>query len=181
MKFASVTFFALALLFVVSFSTSKSYAQARPSPATQVVSVDIVPLVYNGSIMFQYEYKTDPVTSWMLRLHYWPTVAQTANWSAFGAGAAYRIYIADSRALTGLAVAPAADIFFFSQSQQTGGTGSRSAIGFDLGGDLSYKWIFDQFAVEPIVGLRFGIGGASVPGYFTTIEPVIGASLGYAW
>ncbi len=177
MKSGVITFFALTAMFVLSFSASKSYAQARPSPATQVVSVDFVPLVYTFPVTFQYEFKTDPVTSWMLRLHYWPGL--TADYTGFGFGAAYRLYIADSRALTGLAIAPAADIFFFRQPQQLGGTGSRSGIGFDLGGDLSYKWIFDQFAVEQILWLRFGIG--SDVGAFTTIQPIIGAGLGYAW
>jgi hypothetical protein len=177
MKFGLTKYFAFLAVFAISFSASKTYAQARPSPATQAISVDFVPLIYTFPITLQYEFKSDPVSSWVLRLHYWPGLA--ADYSAFGLGAAYRFYIADSRALTGLAVAPAADVFFFSQPQQLGGTGSRSAIGFDLGGDISYKWIFDQFAVEPIFGLRFGIG--SNVGAFTTISPLIGVNLGYAW
>ncbi len=177
MKFGFVKIFALIALFAISFSASKTYAQARPSPATQVVSVDFVPLLYTFPITFQYEFKVDPVTSWAFRLHFWPGL--TADYSGFGFGAAYKIYIADSRALTGLAVAPAADLFFFHQPQQLGGNGTRSGIGFDIGGDLSYKWIFDQFAVEPIFGLRFGIG--SDVAAFTTIQPIIGCALGYAW
>ncbi len=179
MKFGFAKCLALLALFAITLSAGKMYAQARPSPATSVISVDIVPLIYTFPLTFQYEFKADPVTSWVLRLHYWPGL--TADYSGFGFGAAYRIYIADSRALTGLAVAPAADVFFFRQPQQTGGTGSRSAIGLDLGGDLSYKWIFDEFAVEPIFGLRFGIGGSNAPGTFTTIAPLIGVNLGYAW
>ena len=125
--------------------------------------------------------KSDPVTSWMLRSAF-TGPAFAAQYTGYGFGAAYRFYVADSRALTGLAVAPAADLFFFRQAQQTGGTGSsRSGIGVDIGGDLSYKWIFDQFAVEPIFGLRFGIGQTNVPAAFTTIQPIIGVGLGYAW
>jgi uncharacterized membrane protein len=179
MKFGSAKILALIALLAISFSASNTYAQARPSPATQVVSVDFIPLVLVFPVTFQYEYKMDPVTSLALRLHFWPGIA--ANYTGFGFGGAYRIYIADSRALTGLAVAPAADLFFFQQSQQTGGSGKRTAIGLDLGGDLSYKWIFDQFAVEPIFGLRFGFGGQYAPPVFTTIQPLIGCSVGYAW
>jgi hypothetical protein len=181
MKFGFTKCFAFIALFAVSFSASKTYAQARPSPATQVLSIDFIPYLLDYPITLQYEYKVDPVTSWMLRLHYWPTISSATGYTAFGFGAAYRIYIADSRALTGLAVAPAADFFLFRQSTQTGGTGNRSAEGLDIGGDLTYKWIFDQFAVEPIFGLRFGIGSSQAPSAFTTIEPLIGASIGYAW
>jgi hypothetical protein len=180
MKFGFTTCFALIALFVITFSAGKTYAQARPSPATQVVSVDVVPLVYNGSIMFQYEMKADPVSSWLIRLHYWPSPG--ADWTGFGAGAAYRFYVADSRALTGLAVAPAADLFFFREPPHAGGTGgSNTAISVGIGGELSYKWIFDQFAVEPIIGLRFYIGPADAPANASTIEPVLGVSVGYAW
>jgi hypothetical protein len=179
MKFGLVKTSILIVLLAISFSASKSSAQARPSPATQVISVDFIPLVLTFPVTFQYEYKMDPVTSLALRLHFWPGI--TSDYTGFGFGGAYRFYIADSRALTGLAVAPAADLFFFRQSQQLGGTGNRSAIGVDLGGDISYKWIFDQFAVEPLFGLRFGFGGANAPPVFTTIEPLIGCNLGYAW
>jgi hypothetical protein len=179
MKFGSIKCLVVIALIALSFSATKTYAQARPSPATQVISVDFIPLVLTFPVTVQYEYKVDPVTSWAFRLHFWPGI--TDNYTGFGFGAAYRLYIADSRALTGLAVAPVADLFFFRQSQQIGGTGTRSAVGVDLGGDLTYKWIFDEFAVEPIFGLRFGIGGSNAPPVFTTIQPLIGCSLGYAW
>lgn len=180
MKFGFAKCLAWIALITVTFTAGKTYAQARPSPATSAISVDFVPLIYTFPLTFQYEMKSDPVSSWILRLHYWPGL--TGQYTGYGVGAAYRFYVADSRALTGLAVAPAADLFFFRQAQLTGGTGSsRSAIGFDIGGDLSYKWIFDQFLVEPIFGLRFGIGGSNTPTTFTTIQPLIGVNLGYAW
>jgi hypothetical protein len=172
MKFGFLKYFSLIALFAMTFSASNAYAQARPSPATQVVSVDFIPLVIDYPMTLQYEFKADPVSSWVLRLHFWPGLS--ADYTGFGFGAAYRFYIADSRA-------PAADIYLFHQSAQLGGTGSRSAVGIDLGGDLAYKWIFDQFAVEPIVGLRFGFGSSTTPSALTTIWPIIGCSLGYAW
>ncbi len=181
MKFGLAHCFVLLVLLAVSFSASRSYAQARPSPATQVVSVDFVPLAIGYPISFQYEYKADPVSSWLFRLNFWPS--PEANWTGYGFGAAYRFYIADSRALTGLSVAPVGELFLFSQSSSAiaGGSGARSAIAVAIGGDLAYKWIFDQFAVEPIVGLRYGFGGSQTPPNAATIYPLIGCSLGYAW
>jgi hypothetical protein len=179
MKFGFVKCFVFLALFAVSFSASKTNAQARPSPATQVISINFIPALIDFPMSIQYEFKADPTDSWLLRLNYWPGLS--SQWTGFGFGAAYRFYIADSRALTGLAVAPAADLYLFKQSQLSGGSGTRSAIAVAIGGDLTYKWIFDEFAVEPIVGVRYGIGGTSVPPDVATIFPIIGVSVGYAW
>ena len=177
----SVLSFAIAMTLAggLLVSANRARAQARPSPATQVASVDILPLAYDYPLTLQYEFKSDPVSSWMFRLHYWPS--PNPNWSGYGLGAAYRFYIADSRALTGLSVAPAADIFFFHESLP-GITGTQhTAICFDIGGDIAYKWIFDQFAIEPLLGIRIGFGPSLSPSNATTTEPVIGLSVGYAW
>lgn len=174
-------FLAISITFAggILCSANPGYSQARPSPATQVVSVDILPLAYSYPLTFQYEYKADPVTSWMFRLHYWPSPSPDGTWSGFGLGAAYRFFIADSRALTGLSVAPAADLFFFHQTLF--GSSQRTAICFDIGGDLAYKWIFDQFAVEPLLGIRIGFGPNLAPSRAIGTEPLIGLSGGYAW
>lgn len=162
-------------------SGNRASAQVRPNQPTQVVSVDFLPLAYDGPLTFQYEFKADPVSSWMFRLHYWPSPDPSGDWSGYGLGAAYRFYIADSRALTGLSVEPAADIFFFHEVLQGISGTQHTAICFDIGGDIEYKWIFDQFAVEPILGLRIGLGPTLAPSRATTTEPVIGLSGGYAW
>ncbi|HZK76404.1 MAG TPA: hypothetical protein VFD13_05790, partial [Candidatus Kapabacteria bacterium] len=60
-------------------------------------------------------------------------------------------------------------------------TSQRTAICFDIGGDIAYKWIFDQFAVEPILGLRIGFGPNVAPTRAIGTEPLIGLSGGYAW
>ncbi len=175
----SKAFVVIAILGVAVLISNRCYGQARPSPATQVISIDPLTLAQNFPLTFQYEYKTGPIYSWALRLHYWPSPSSDGTWSGFGVGGAYRIYIADSRALTGLSVAPAADLFFFRQTLN--GVSQRSAIVFDLGGDLEYKWIFDQFSVEPSVGFRIGFGPTLSPSRSTGASAFIGLSGGYAW
>ena len=171
----------VALVLFISISACRVYGQARPSPLENVISVDPLPLAYDGPLVLQYELKAGPVESWLFRVQYWPSPDPSGNWSGFGIGAAYRFFIADSRALTGLSVAPAADIFFFQQTI-TGESGSqRTAICFDIGGDVAYKWIFDDFAVEPILGLRIGITPNIAPTRASGLEPLIGVSGGYAF
>jgi hypothetical protein len=167
-----------ALVLFVTISASQVYGQARPSPMENVISIDPLPLAYDGSLVLQYEYKNGPVESWLFRLHYWPDPSTLSGWSGFGAGAAYRFYVADSRALTGLSVAPAADIFFFRQP-----TLNYSSICADIGGDIAYKYIFDDFAIEPLLGLRIGfaLSGVTSPTRATGLEGLIGFAVGYAF
>jgi hypothetical protein len=162
-------------------SANTAYGQARPSSKTQVVSVDPLGLAYNFPVTIQYEMKASPVNSWAFRAHYWPSRVAGIDWSAFGAGAAYRVFIADSRALTGLSVAPAADILFFRGT--TIAKENVSGIVGWIGGDIAYKWIFDQFSLEPLLGLRIGFGGNSTYGipYATGMVPILSVMGGYAW
>jgi hypothetical protein len=165
-----------ALFFVIMLCgiiVTRGYSQARPSSKENVLSADPLDLIF-GQLNVQYELKAGPVNSYVARLHYW--IPQTNTWSAFGVGAAYRWYIADSRALTGLAVEPAADLYFSSDAN------GHNAIIIALGGDISYKWIFDDFALEPILGVHFGFSPSSTAfPQATTAYGVLGLNLGYAW
>src|SRR5205809_7358627 len=112
-KFTRFALFFVVLGALVASSNS-ARSQARPSPKTQVFSVDPVGLILDDPLILQYEYKTGPVNSWAFRALWWPYgVDISYDWTAFGVGAAYRFYVADSRALTGLSIAPAAELFFF--------------------------------------------------------------------
>ena len=178
MKFGITKTFTVLLVTIVMLSlpASRSYGQARPSPKENVISVDPLGLAYHDPLTFQYEYKSGPVNSWVFRLHYWPTYFEADDWSAFGLGAAYRFYIADSRALTGLSVEPAADLYFFK-----GANSGRSAIVFWIGGGIAYKWIFDDFALEPMLGFRIGFGSQVAPGFATGAQGILALNAGYAW
>jgi hypothetical protein len=164
------------LFFVImlcGIMVTQSYAQARPSSKENVISIDPLDLLLNGPLSLQYEMKAGPVNSWVARLHIWPKLTNT--WSAFGVGGAYRWYIADSRALTGLAVDPAADIYFSSDAY------GHNAVVLAIGGDISYKWIFDQFALEPMFGFRIGFSPSSTVGIGTGGRASLNLNLGYAW
>ncbi len=167
---------ASAIVLSLAFGAEHSFAQARPSSKTQVISIDPLGLAYNFPLTFQYEYKIGPVYSWVIRAHYWPAPSTGIDWSGFGVGGAYRIYIADSRAITGLSVEPAADLLFFRSSNL-----GKSSIVAWIGGDLAYKWIFDQFSIEPMFGLRIGFGGNEARSNATGAAPILALGLGYAW
>jgi hypothetical protein len=185
------TRFALYFVIVgaVCMTGNLARSQARPSSKTQVFSIDPVGLILSDPLVLQYETKTGPVNSWAFRLLFWPYGIEGQDWTGYGVGAAYRFYVADSRALTGLSIAPAAELFFFRGANTSGIGAAKTGIAVEIGGDVGYKWIFDDFSVEPLLGLRIGLGPSSgtgstaVPAGATGVgskQVVIGLFGGYA-
>lgn len=178
-----------AALFTILFTSGlflipgSSYSQ-RASAKNNDLSVDAVDFLVNNTFTLQYEGKMSSTSSFVARIEYVTknvgTAASPNLTTAFGVGAAWRFYILDSRALAEFSVAPAVDLFFFKNT-----TLSRNSVLFALGGDGAYKFFFDQFTVEPTLGVRIGFapGNNLPPGEstFTGVYPVVGVFLGYAW
>ena len=183
MKFGIIRALALLVFFVTlsAADATNSFGQARPSSKSNVISIDPLSFFANEPATLQYEIKAGPVNSWAFRLHYWTGLTGgSETWSGFGVGGAYRFYIADSRALTGLSVEPAASLMLFSGTIAAG-TGHK-AVALLIGGDIEYKWIFDQFSIEPIVGLRIGYTPSNpAPQNATGFIAIIGIGAGYAF
>jgi hypothetical protein len=57
---------------------------------------------------------------------------------------------------------------------------NKSSFVFGIGGEIAYKWIFDQFAVEPGFGVTIGFGGDNVA-YYTKTRPYALVNVGYAF
>jgi hypothetical protein len=169
----------LAVCFVLIASASTIFAQARASAKTQVISVDALGLFQGGGfISAQYEWRTAPTNSIHIRgIFSKYDAGANDTYSGFGVGGAYRFYIAESRALTGLSVAPVAHIFFFSS------TFGRHTTALSIGGEVAYKWIFDQFSVEPGLGVQIGLALGENVGinFLTKTRPYAQVHLGYAW
>lgn len=155
----------------VLFLGSTTYAQNRASAKNQVISADFVGLFLDGSeFHLQYEWKSTPVNSWFIRALF----GSVGNFTGLGVGGGYRFFLADSRALTGLALAPVAHMYFWKSEFQ------GSELFFSIGGEVSYKWIFDDFSVEPLLGAGLAFGGDQLA-YLTKVRPYLGIYLGYAW
>lgn len=166
----------LGIIAVVAFmflfgSAREGQAQSR-SNISSAISADPISLLVWHVLNAQYEWKASTFNSYVVR----GDLYTYGDFKAFGAGFAYRWYLADTRAITGLSLAPSADILFFSN-----GITDRSSTAFTIGGDLAYKWNFNQFVVEPILRLFIGIAGNDVPSGYSGVNPTIGVNLGYGW
>ena len=174
-KFSSILAAVLLAVFAISSSVSDASAQARPSPHGSILSVEPLGLLGIGDqfkhLQLQYEWRTTQENSWALRAILVPS---SFNYNGFGVGASYRFYIANSRALTGLNVSPGIDVYLIS-------AGDESYTSFAVGGDVAYKWIFDNIGVEPYFRLRQLFAGNEGISAFAGTFWGFGVYLGYAW
>jgi hypothetical protein len=173
MKSRILSSVAVALLAIMTVGTSSNaLAQARPSSKGSMLSIEPLGLLGIGQFrlfQLQYEFRLSQDNSLALRAALLPAYAGV---SGFGVGASYRFFVADGRALTGLNVSPGIDLFLLSA-----GSASYQTIG--IGGDLAYKWIFDEWGVEPYFRLRQNFAGSE--GYYAGVDYGVGVWLGYCW
>jgi hypothetical protein len=168
-------FLTILVLFGVFLIPGSGYSQ-RASSKNNDIALDVVDGFINNTFSIQYEFKSTSTSSFAVRGQF---VTAVLGSSAFGVGGEWRFYILDSRALAGFNVGPAVDLYFFKNNDL-----AKSNIVFSVGGDAAYKWFFDQFTVEPSLGVRLGFTGSDViPGVTPfTVAHLIGAVyLGWAW
>ncbi|MEP7233868.1 MAG: hypothetical protein ABI778_01110 [Ignavibacteriota bacterium] len=160
----------------------KSAYSQRASANNNDIAIDFINFLVNNTFTAQYEFKSTPTSSFLLRAQYVSISnnAESGVTSAFGAGLGWRFYILDNRALSGLSIAPVVDLFFFKNN-----TLGKSNVVFSLGADAAYKFFFGQFTIEPTLGARNGFVPSNdiAPGEntFSGIYPVVAIYLGYAW
>jgi len=182
MKIPHVASLFLALI-VTGFliTPNRAYSQ-RASAKNNDIAIDFIYYLVNNTFSAQYEFKSTSTSSFLVKAEYVTknNGAEAGTTSAFGVGLGWRFYILDSRALSGFSITPAVDLYFFKNA-----TLSRNNIVFSLGADGAYKFFFDQFTVEPTLGIRNGFVPSNTPppgeNTFSGIYPVVAIYLGYAW
>ena len=107
----------------------------------------------------------------------------SSDWTAFGIGASYRWYSDafedNKKALEGLSYGPMIRYSYWSFARtdyyEYEDYGGSYLV---LGAEVAYKWIFDDFVVEPNIKIGFPVLNVQHLGY----DPYgIGINIGYAW
>jgi hypothetical protein len=170
MKFP-VTGIAFCLLLAAGYG-----ARAQNTPRAHAISVNPFGFAH-GALSIDYEQRSG-TNSFVIRAEFFP---ERKYWTAFGIGGAYRWYFAPNngaRALSGLAAGPFLDAIFWSwRGEKHYGGGTTSIV---FGGELSYKWIWTNFMLEPILSLGF-MPVNTDEAYYRGAYWGLGLSLGYAW
>jgi len=159
------------ILFTVLLAGMLLFAQPQKAKSyTKSISADPISLIF-GMFNVTYEFQTAPQNSWTIfGSYYFPS----SSWTVLGAGASYRWYLLNSKKtniIEGFSFGPKAYISYWGSDISDGG------VGFTIGGEAAYKWVFGGFTVEPIFNLLIPL----VKYYGNSLNVGIGVNLGYAW
>jgi len=175
-KILKSTFAILCLTIVLSLTSQEAMAQTRPAAGSysNAITVDPLSLLILRVLNVQYEFKTAPQQSGAVRALIVPSYS---DYNAFGVGGTYRFYLGNSRAIQRFSLGPALDLYFFRNSVL-----DRTATIASIAAEANYKWIFDDFVLEPNASLRFYIAGdQGVGSAFSGVGIGLGVNIGYAW
>ncbi|MDH7516229.1 MAG: hypothetical protein QHI48_10195 [Bacteroidota bacterium] len=163
------------LLALVPFPDS----QAQETPRAHAISVNPLGFVF-GLMNVRYEQRVQGTNSF----HVGGTLVPIyTNYMGFGLTGGYRWYFLPNegrKALCGMAAGPFLSLLFWNYSG-TASIGSEGGVVMILGGDLSYKWIWTNFMLEPSLELGFIPVKGKGDFYATTAFLGLGLHLGYAW
>lgn len=169
-------FFAACLIALALTSVPGQQAQAQARDHS--ISADPLGLAL-GMLNATYEQRVGSTNSFTVYGSYW----SISDWTAFGFGGSYRWYfnLNDGKTpLEGLSAGPAVTIGFWDFGGYKIFNESYGGTSIAIGGELAYKWIFNQFVVEPILRVNFNV--TDVSGLGSTYRGYgLGVNLGYAW
>ncbi|NPV12000.1 MAG: DUF3575 domain-containing protein [Ignavibacteria bacterium] len=153
-----------------------SNLNAQPDKAIMVNPLGL----FWGVMNVQYEFKYKNENSIALRANFVGYDIGSFSNSAFGLGGSYRWY-SKTRPVVGLWYGPSADLLFWSAKEKNRAMPSTYRNSFlGIGGDIGYKWNFNQFGLEIFGGLRYYFG--EIAGLsFGGVSIIGGVSLGYLW
>jgi len=164
-------FLLIALVTIFSLSLTAVYAQRVVKKYNQSISANPIGLAF-GLFNATYEKALSPENSFTVGLMYWGY----AGWSAFGLSGSYRWYLFQDtdKMLKGLSFGPLVSLGMWGYENDT----YSNSTSLSVGCEISYKWVFDSFVVEPNAQVSFNV--LSIDGL--TYRPFgIGVNLGYAW
>lgn len=164
----------LALIVILIYSIVPLFAQPR-----KAITVNPLGLFW-GVLNVQYEFYYEKNNSISVRGNFVGYEIGSFSNTAFGVGSTYRWYH-NKKPVVGLWYGPSADLLIWSAKEKARlSTNTYQSLFLGLGGDVGYKWNFNQFGVEVFGGLRYYFGHIANLD-FGGAALIAGVSLGYLW
>jgi hypothetical protein len=143
---------------------------------TKAISLDPLDFLINRVLNVTYEHQISKENSFTVFASYY---SPDEYWSAIGIGGSYRWYLSkvlqDNKIpIEGLSVGPMARFIYWSWEL---GSASDTYAAVILGGEAAYKFVFDDWVIEPII--RLGIQVTDVSAGYNGWG--VGVNAGYAW
>ncbi len=170
MKIKSLLMVALlSMLFIAA--TENSYSQRIIKNYNEAITANPLAFAF-GIFNVNYEMQVSRDNSVVLGAQY----LGYQGWTGFGLSGTYKWYIfqEDEKAIKGFGFGPQASVLFLGYENDS--YSNRMAL--SIGGEASYKWILDDFVLEPVFGINYNVlsekGLDWRPFY-------LGVNVGYAW
>jgi hypothetical protein len=143
------------------------------------ISINPISLVWN-QLVVTYEHQTAKYNTFTVQGLFW---FPGSGWSAYGISGSYRWYIMNlfqdkKIPIQGFSVGPTAGIMNYGWDGE-GIFSDYGGISIVVGGEACYKWIFNEFVVEPKFQVLINV--TSVDGDPNWAPFTIGCNVGYAW
>lgn len=160
---------AVMMLSLASNLDAKNYKQS--------ISIDPLDFLVSKVLNVTYEHQLSKENSFTVFFSYY---SYSEYWTAYGIGGSYRWYLTDllkdkKIPIEGLSVGPMVRASFWSNDY---GYDLDNSVYLVIGGEAAYKWTFNDFVVEPILRLGFGVTDVAYLGYSGWGA---GVNVGYAW
>jgi hypothetical protein len=156
---------------LVFASQSSAFSQRTVKNYNEAVTANPLALAF-GILNVNYEMQVSKDNSLVLGATY----LGYQGWSGFGVSGIYKWYMFQDqdKAIKGFGFGPSASVSFLNYENSS--YSSRMAL--SIGGEASYKWIIDDFVLEPVFGLNYNVlseAGLDWRPFY------LGVNLGYAW
>jgi len=161
---------------VVMMLSSAMDAQAKNY--TKAITGDPLDFLLSKVFNVTYEHQISKDNSFTIFASYYN---YSEYWSAFGIGGSYRWYLSnvlkdEKIPIEGLSVGPMIRASFWTSDYYD--FEDANSIYVVIGGEAAYKFIFDDWVVEPIIRLGIGVTDVENLGYSGWGA---GVNVGYAW
>ncbi len=164
----SVLFIAVTFL-LISFNTA--YAQRMIKNYNEAITVNPLGLAF-GILNVNYEMQVSRENSLTIGGVY----LGYQGWTGLGINGSYKWYLFqdEDKAIKGFSFGPTVSVTFLNYENNT----YNDRMGLAIGGEATYKWIIDDFVIEPVFGINFNVlneSGLDWRPYY------LGVNVGYAW
>ena len=170
----------LTILLTVFFGAATM--EMKASKYVHDITIDPVSFLFGHTLYASYEQQIAATNSFTAFLGYYSLTAGYWSYSNITIGGSYRWYVKlfddKKKPFEGLSCGPFAAITIVSSTAEYGNAAVSGSY-FTVGGEAAYKWLFDQWVVEPVIRIGFGLNKVSGFNDYSTVGG--GLNLGYAF
>jgi hypothetical protein len=171
MKIKNLLIIAGIVLLLIFTSSSELSAQRVIKNYNEAITANPLALAF-GIFNVNYEMQVSAENSLVLGATYYGY----QGWSGLGVSGIYKWYLFQDaeKAIKGFGFGPSAAIGFLNYRDDS----YSNRMSLAIGGEASYKWIFDDFVLEPVFGINYNVlseAGLDWRPFY------LGVNVGYAW